>query len=344
MEQLRESDLRGALELVGACESAPDLTSFGHALLGVARLVPGAVAFNDLDLARGIATVVKDPDYEGSSASAAEFARLAHQNPLIVHGRPGRAGVISDLLSARSFRALEFYDVVFAPCDFADQIALHLRAPSERVVGVAINRDRRGFSPRDRALLELLAPHLSRAHAHVLERTRARALRDLAARGLAEQDAASLLLGPRGEVESSDGRVDELLRRHFPDEYRPGHLPERLREWACGDGCSESFSHDDGRGRRLSATRLASAEEPIWRLILLHEWGPGPTLGKLRALGLTPREAEVLAWVARGKTDAEIGLLLGISPRTVDKHLENVFRKLEVSSRAAAVARATAAR
>lgn len=341
MEQLRDSDFRGALELVGECESAPDLPSFGRSILNVARLVPGAVAFNDIDLARGVATVVKDPDYEGSAAGAAEFARLAHQNPLIVHGRPGQAGVISDLLSARSFRALEFYGVVFAPCDFADQIAIHLRPPSERVVGVAINRDRRGFSPRDRALLEMLAPHLSRAHAHVLERVRGRALRELAVRGLTDQGVASLLLGPRGEVESGDALADELLRRHFPAEYRRGRLPKRLREWACEEVRSGSFSHEDGQGRRLSASRLDSEEEPSWRLIVLHEWGPGPTVGALRTLGLTSREAEVLAWVARGKTDAQIGQLLGISHRTVDKHLENVFRKLEVSSRAAAVARAT---
>jgi DNA-binding CsgD family transcriptional regulator len=53
---------------------------------------------------------------------------------------------------------------------------------------------------------------------------------------------------------------------------------------------------------------------------------------------LTPREREVLAWVARGKTNAEIARLLWLAG-TVHKHLENVYAKLGVSTRTAAVAR-----
>jgi DNA-binding CsgD family transcriptional regulator len=56
-------------------------------------------------------------------------------------------------------------------------------------------------------------------------------------------------------------------------------------------------------------------------------------------LGLTPREAEVLGWVARGKTNAEIAAVLFISSKTVRKHLENIFEKLGVSTRTAAAAR-----
>jgi DNA-binding CsgD family transcriptional regulator len=54
---------------------------------------------------------------------------------------------------------------------------------------------------------------------------------------------------------------------------------------------------------------------------------------------LTAREREVLAWVARGKTNAEIARLLWLAPGTVRKHLENVYAKLGVSTRTAAVAR-----
>jgi DNA-binding CsgD family transcriptional regulator len=54
---------------------------------------------------------------------------------------------------------------------------------------------------------------------------------------------------------------------------------------------------------------------------------------------LTDREREVLEWVARGKTNADIGAILGISTRTVQKHLENVFAKLAVETRTAAVSR-----
>lgn len=54
------------------------------------------------------------------------------------------------------------------------------------------------------------------------------------------------------------------------------------------------------------------------------------------ALGLTQRETDVLRWVVVGKTNAEIGFLLNISPRTVQKHLEHIFGKLGVETRTAA--------
>lgn len=55
------------------------------------------------------------------------------------------------------------------------------------------------------------------------------------------------------------------------------------------------------------------------------------------SLGLTFREAEILMWISRGKTNKEIGIILDTSPRTVNKHLEHIFEKLGVVTRAAAV-------
>lgn len=59
---------------------------------------------------------------------------------------------------------------------------------------------------------------------------------------------------------------------------------------------------------------------------------------------LTPREREVVRWLAHGKTDAGIAAVLGTSPRTVQKHLEHVYVKLGVETRTAAVMRALALR
>ncbi len=55
------------------------------------------------------------------------------------------------------------------------------------------------------------------------------------------------------------------------------------------------------------------------------------------ALGLTPREAEILSWVVQGKTNPEIGVILGIQLTTVKKHLESIFAKIGVENRTAAV-------
>jgi DNA-binding CsgD family transcriptional regulator len=69
---------------------------------------------------------------------------------------------------------------------------------------------------------------------------------------------------------------------------------------------------------------------------------PGPAASSSVAAhaGLSPRQIETLAWVAKGKTNAEIAALLSVSPRTVQKHLELVYQRLGVESRTAAVMRA----
>ncbi len=59
---------------------------------------------------------------------------------------------------------------------------------------------------------------------------------------------------------------------------------------------------------------------------------------RLREVALTPRETEVLSWLAKGKTNRDIADILGMSHRTVNKHLEHVFEKLGVETRSAAAA------
>lgn len=84
---------------------------------------------------------------------------------------------------------------------------------------------------------------------------------------------------------------------------------------------------------------VAESDRPDETLIRITEVRED---GKIDALqkhnGLTRREAEVLLWVSYGKTNRTISEILGISPRTVNKHLEQVFRKLGVETRAAATA------
>lgn len=84
---------------------------------------------------------------------------------------------------------------------------------------------------------------------------------------------------------------------------------------------------------------ISSCECPGEFMLLLqreeNNWDPDALREKLK---LTFREAEILMWIARGKTNKEIGIILSTSPRTVNKHLEHIFEKLGVSTRAAAVA------
>jgi DNA-binding CsgD family transcriptional regulator len=68
-----------------------------------------------------------------------------------------------------------------------------------------------------------------------------------------------------------------------------------------------------------------------------------PDAQRLEELGVTPRETEVLQWLAAGKTDREIAALLGCSYRTVQKHLQRLYVKLGVETRTAAVMRSLGA-
>lgn len=63
----------------------------------------------------------------------------------------------------------------------------------------------------------------------------------------------------------------------------------------------------------------------------------GAEIALSRALSVTPRESEVLLWLSRGKSNADIAAILEMSPRTVNKHLEQIYKKIGVENRAAAV-------
>ena len=94
--------------------------------------------------------------------------------------------------------------------------------------------------------------------------------------------------------------------------------------------------------RTLTARRLGNAGlgETMWLLSLRSNEAP-PSSSRLSTASLTPRETEVLSWIAKGKTNRDVGEILGMSPRTVNKHLEHVFEKLGVETRAAAAALAS---
>jgi DNA-binding response OmpR family regulator/DNA-binding CsgD family transcriptional regulator len=93
-------------------------------------------------------------------------------------------------------------------------------------------------------------------------------------------------------------------------------------------------------GRRMQLTRLGqTGEDHFFRLSEPLE-GREPVILR-EALKVTAREADVLVWIARGKSNRDISEILNISARTVNKHLEQVFTKLGVENRAAAAAIAT---
>jgi DNA-binding NarL/FixJ family response regulator len=91
-------------------------------------------------------------------------------------------------------------------------------------------------------------------------------------------------------------------------------------------------------GMRLSVRNLGAAALGETMLLLAVQRDGAGVSSRLADAALTPRETEVLSWLAKGKTNRDIGDILGTSPRTVNKHLEHIFEKLGVETRAAAAA------
>lgn len=176
------------------------------------------------------------------------------------------------------------------------------------------------FTERDRQLLTLLQPHFARLWRAAETRRMLRAVLDCADSG-SEHDARGVVILARdGRIAFASPAARRLLRNYL-GEARGADLPPALADWLDSD--SATFTHVDGE-RRLTARRQGDA-------LLLEETRD--------FLGLTPRESQILAWVARGKTNREVAELLWIAPTTVRKHLENVYAKLGVTTRTAAVAR-----
>jgi DNA-binding response OmpR family regulator/DNA-binding CsgD family transcriptional regulator len=95
---------------------------------------------------------------------------------------------------------------------------------------------------------------------------------------------------------------------------------------------------DLGRQGRLLARNLGQGSLGESMLLLTLTPPDSASAQRLREIALTPRETEVLSWLAKGKTNRDIADILGMSPRTVNKHLEHVFEKLGVETRSAAAA------
>jgi DNA-binding NarL/FixJ family response regulator len=119
-------------------------------------------------------------------------------------------------------------------------------------------------------------------------------------------------------------------------------LPEPLQQWL-------EQAQNGKSGAKAQAASFPN--HPELKLYYLGNAGPNEFLLRLAKdtaanlpaefsseLGLTTREGEVLSWLSKGKTNRDIAQILGLSPRTIDKHLEQIYAKLGVENRTAAAA------
>lgn len=182
---------------------------------------------------------------------------------------------------------------------------------------------------RSQEVLARLATHVRNARAVRM----AREAVDVGGHGVLVVDA-------RGRVAWHSPQAQRWLGEFFND------APRDAAAWLAGaesspDAPGALMRRSAADGRTLMARRLGGIGmgEAMWLLSLQR---PGEAAAsRLATAALTPRETEVLSWIAKGKTNRDVGEILGLSPRTVNKHLEHVFEKLGVETRAAAAALAS---
>jgi DNA-binding CsgD family transcriptional regulator len=121
-----------------------------------------------------------------------------------------------------------------------------------------------------------------------------------------------------------------------------GRLPAALSEWLLfqvlriHEGVEPVNFIQDHEGRQLILTLQQQTGDEDWLIVMREVSDVAVVKALLNTFGLTLREAEVLYWVAKGKTNRDVGDILGSSPATAKKHLERVFSKLGVETRNAA--------
>ncbi len=130
----------------------------------------------------------------------------------------------------------------------------------------------------------------------------------------------------------------EWLKKYFSSDSLPkDQLPTVVAEWLKAELVKESDHlalHAKSTGLELHLTIARRQRE----LLILLEEKLEEGISSLDHYQLTPRELDVLLWVAKGKTNRDIAEILGMSPRTVNKHLEHIYVKLGVETRSAAAA------
>jgi len=176
------------------------------------------------------------------------------------------------------------------------------------------------------------------------------------ARGMLDHAAhAVIVLGANGMPLWHTSKASMWLEKYFAASQLMGNkLPVGVQSWLNeslarrrqdpGDTLPPLLVRRDDAALRIALSVSAQGHEIT---LLLEEkiniaTAHIPNPGGQENYHLTPRESDVLAWLGKGKTNRDIAEILGMSPRTVNKHLEHIFVKLGVETRSAAAVLASA--
>jgi DNA-binding response OmpR family regulator/DNA-binding CsgD family transcriptional regulator len=153
-----------------------------------------------------------------------------------------------------------------------------------------------------------------------------------------------LAVNSHGRLMWATPQAQKLLSdRLDADSDQEFSLPEPMTQWLdqvqkgkAGSKTAAMASFPGNEQLRLQYMGKLGPNEFLMRLA--KDSGADAPAEFSSELGLTTREGEVLSWLSKGKTNRDIAQILGLSPRTVDKHLEQIYSKLGVENRTAAAA------
>lgn len=333
---LSEDDYLALLRGIEAINACPTVEEFPACVTReVGRLVPNNLAgYNEVRLREGrMIAEIQPPVPHFNRDILPRFEKLMHEHPLIQYSNQtgdGQTLKISDFLSLEEFHASGLYQQVYGPIGAEDQIACTVIPEKDVIIGIALNRPQTDFSERDRRMLNLLRPHIIQAYTNLRRLTLQQEEKENLHHAFHAIGRGVIAVDEAGALPHATSGALETLGRYLPIPLgETPRLPRELATWLDG-GASAPFR----LRREGSCVVIHLAAAPKHRLLILSE--EPSEKNPLPSYQLTPRETEVLRWLAEGKTNAEIAAILEIAPGTIKIHVERILEKLGVENRTAA--------
>jgi DNA-binding CsgD family transcriptional regulator len=343
MSVLLSKDYEVLLECIRELHSFRSQTTLRSWLLDIAlpKLIPSDwLSYNEVDLLQPENTVaILKPESNIFASLFGRFKEVAHQHPLIMRQMQAvdfPVHKISDFLTQDAYHQLELYQDVYKVMGVEYQIAATIRLDPGHVTAFALSRQKNDYTERDRVILELLRPHLVVAFNNLALINAHQAVLDTSKLALNELSSATIIIDPQNRILYHTGAGLQWIGA-----TSPGVLPAKISGWL-----KEHAASGSRETLRLIANsteillRLVPTDTADRRLLILTQKNPAsPVPSSAKGFGLSKRQLEVAQWIGEGKTNSDIATILGISPRTVQKHVEHIFEKMAVETRVAVATR-----
>ncbi len=229
--------------------------------------------------------------------------------------------------------------------DFLDRSFLQ-RQETLNNLFFGLSRTERTFTERDREVLNLFRPHLLVAYHNVLHYTQLQS--QLTKLTQVAEQFGTVILSVDGYIQQISDRTAEILQLYFPGECISGRqLPDTLNSWVKQQIKSFNYAQPTqllkpwkiaAFNNHLSVRLFKDTLHGQWILTFEQNENVELSIHSFCSIGLTKRQSEVIFWVTKGLSNAEIAAQLFCSDLTIKKHLENIYTKLNVQSRSMAVA------